>query len=320
MRGRILRVIRRRQQGLPRRIPHRVRVAIRVCALNRMKGAPGQVVILGVEAANHGVAARHVSHGQHPRRLDRREAAGSGKPQQIAVPLRNVMVGPDPRHGGLLRAPDAAVDTPQSFHLVQVSRVVPAVQGRRAVRPELRGDFQGQRQHVRHPCAKRCRRCGGFIDSRAGGSLDVGHHAVEPVVGSKREHPDPNFFANHDAIRLRVSVGYPNQVGEVEIIQDGLLIGESAHEHVVRGGGDGGLHRRVRRHGWCDRVRPIAALDGDDRVVDCGVDDAHENGRLAGKPPAHGNDGVLGDQAPVCNSAVLHWTVRRPEPGSNGQR
>ena len=83
-------------------------------------------MILGVEATNHGVAPGHVSHGQHPRGLDRVQAAGVGEPQQVAVPLRNVMVGPEPRHGGLLRAPHAAVKTPQVLHLVEVVCVFPA--------------------------------------------------------------------------------------------------------------------------------------------------------------------------------------------------
>ena len=230
------------------------------------------------------------------------------------------MVGPEPRHGGLLRAPHAAVDTPQVLHLVEVSRVFPAAQGRGSVRSELRRVVQGQRQHVRHPCSKRRRRCGRLIDSRAGWSLDVGHHAIEPVVGSEQEHPDPDFFTDHDAIGLRLRVRYPIQIGEVEIIQSGLLIGETSHEHAVRGGGDRGLHRRVRRYGWCDRIRPIAALDGDDHVVDRRVDDAHVERpprRETSCPRRRWRSGRSGSS---LQPRVPHWTVRRPESGSNRAR
>ena len=83
-------------------------------------------MILGVKAPNHGVAAGHVGHGQHPRRLDRGQAAGVGEPQQVAVPLRNIAIGPEPRQGDLFRAPHAAVNASQVLYLVEVSRVFPA--------------------------------------------------------------------------------------------------------------------------------------------------------------------------------------------------
>ena len=84
-------------------------------------------MVLGVKATNHGVGSGNVSHGQHPRRLDRGEALGVGEPEQIAVPLRNIMIGPELRHGGLLLGPFAAVKTPQVLHLLEVLRVFPAV-------------------------------------------------------------------------------------------------------------------------------------------------------------------------------------------------
>jgi hypothetical protein len=167
-----------------------------------MNGTPGQVVILRIKASNHGVASGHVSHGQHPRGLDRGQAAGVGEPQQVAVPLRNIMVGPEPRHGGLLRAPHAAVKAAQVLHLVEVLRVFPAAQCRASVWPELRRVLQGQRQYVRHPCSELRRRCGRFIDSRPWWSLDVGHDPIEPVVGPEQEHPDSNFFTKQHAIRF----------------------------------------------------------------------------------------------------------------------
>jgi hypothetical protein len=165
--------------------------------------------------------------------------------------------------------------------------------------------LQGQRHYLRQPGSDRRRRRGWFIDARAWRWLDVGHDAVESVVGPEQQDSAADLFTDRHAIGFCLTVWYPFQVIEVDSVQVELLIGEASHKHAVRRSGDGSIHRRVWRYRWRSRVRLVAPFNGDDRVVDRRVDDAHIDRRLAGKLPRHRDDGVLGDQAPVRNGTAV---------------
>ena len=52
-------------------------------------------------------------------------------------------------------------------------------------------------------------------------------------MAAAQEHPDPNFFADPDAIGFCLSVRYPLQIGEVNITQVDLLIRKTSREHAV---------------------------------------------------------------------------------------
>ena len=92
------------------------------------------------------------------------------------------------------------------------------------------------------------RRCGRLIDARTGWPLKVGDDGIEPIVGSDRQHPEPDLFTDLDAIGFGLPVRYPAQIDFVDTIQVELLIVVPSREDAVRRSGDGGVHRRLRRY------------------------------------------------------------------------
>ena len=57
------------RSGSPGGIGLSVWVAVRVCPWDRPVGTPEPIVVLGLEAGDHGVAPGDMRHRQHPRRL-----------------------------------------------------------------------------------------------------------------------------------------------------------------------------------------------------------------------------------------------------------
>ena len=147
VRRRVLREVRRPAQRPPARVGHRRRVAVGVCLRDCLVGAPEPVVVLGVEAGDHRVAAGDVRHRQHPRSLDEVEPVGGGKPKQAVVPHPDVVVGPEQRLRGLCRRPCRAVGGAELLDLVQVVGVFLARESVRPFGPELRCVVQRNRPH-----------------------------------------------------------------------------------------------------------------------------------------------------------------------------
>jgi len=87
-----------------------VGVAVGIGCGDCLVGPPEPVVVFGVEAGDHGVAARDVRHCQHARGLDEVETAVGGETEQAVVPHPEVVVGPEERLLGLCGRPARTVD------------------------------------------------------------------------------------------------------------------------------------------------------------------------------------------------------------------
>ena len=77
------------------------------------------------------------------------------------------------------------------------------------------------------------------------------------------------------------------QVVGVASVEPRLLFGRQAErwlqidEDMVRRGRDGRCRRRIRANRQSDRIRLVAALDGERGVIHRGVHDGHEDTRVA---------------------------------------
>jgi DNA-binding HxlR family transcriptional regulator len=130
-----------------------------------------------------------------------------------------------------------------------------------------------------------------------------------------RQHSDPHFVADQNAIGFCLAVSYPVQVGEVDPAQIGLLITKTSRQYPVRRRCHGGIDRCVRRCGCGNRERPVATRDGDDHIVDRRVDDAHVQGRLAREFLSNRDDGVLGIVRELILGSHRFNEIERGLPG-----
>src|SRR5262245_46138395 len=151
VRRRILGEVRRRSERLPAGVRHRLRVAVGVCERDRLVRPPEPVVVLGVEAGNHCVAAGDVCDRQHPSGLYEVEPPGGGEAEHAVVPLPQVVVGPESRLERLLGRSAPAVDPAQVFHLVEVVGVFLAGQGVGAIEAKLRCSSERKRLYPWQP-------------------------------------------------------------------------------------------------------------------------------------------------------------------------
>ena len=83
----VLGEVRRRTQRHPGWIRFSRRVPVGIGSGDRLVGAPEPVVILGLEAGDHPVAARDVRHRQHARSPYKVEPVVHGEPEHAVVPL-----------------------------------------------------------------------------------------------------------------------------------------------------------------------------------------------------------------------------------------
>ena len=141
----VLGEVRRRAQRPPPRIRFGRRIPVGVGPRDGGGRPPEHVVVLGVEAGDHRVAAADVGHRQHPRRPDQVEPPVGGQAQHALVPLTQVMIGPEERVDRLAAGSRRAREPAQPLHLVKVRRIRRTRQGRRAVRTKLPGTVERER-------------------------------------------------------------------------------------------------------------------------------------------------------------------------------
>ncbi len=259
--------------------------AVRVRQRDRLIRAPEPVVVLGVEARDHRVAAGDVRQRQHASRTDEVQTAGGGETQHAVVPLADVVVGPEQRLAGLRRRPARAVDAAQIRDLVDVVGVPSLVVRRgRPVGTARRSSARGAASRAgrgRAPAPARAAR------RRAPVAAGRGPQAWCCTRG-RRSRAAPARLAR-PSHRRRSPANSPCRPGWPPGRRRGRRRGRlagaelwlQAGERVVRRGRDRRLRRGVCPRGERDCIRPVATLDRHRRVVDGDVHDAHEDRGLA---------------------------------------
>ena len=135
----------------PRRVGDRPPVAVRGGLLDGRLRPPEEVEVLVVEAADHGVGRREARHREQPRLLGGRQAVARRQPPEGRV-HRGERVHDDPvRQRFLIGGPGRSRLGAERLDLVELLRVLLALERRRRGGPELVRALQAERADVADP-------------------------------------------------------------------------------------------------------------------------------------------------------------------------
>jgi hypothetical protein len=184
-----------------------------------------------------------VRHGQQAGGLHRGQATLGGEVDQVAIPLRDVVVGPEEGDLRLFLRPGRAVRAAQPLHLLEVGCVFVAPERRGAIGPELGSGLQGQRHDQGELRSDRCGARGRLVDPGTGCGLDIGDRVVQAIDRRKIQEPGADLLAGRDAVHLRLALRNGGQARGIRHLEVVLLVGEEVDQHAMRGGGDGRVQR-----------------------------------------------------------------------------
>src|ERR1043166_7350209 len=152
----ILRMWWRRNKRLPRRGANSRVIAINIAAHNRRLRAPKVVFVLRSPASDTRVGRRQVEQRKQPRLLREIQVAWLHNLRQNVVPDRRWGSTPELRDLTLFGGASRSEINSDLFDLVEVTRILIAIERRRRTRIELRSASKHKRSYV-SPTGQQCR-------------------------------------------------------------------------------------------------------------------------------------------------------------------